>query len=126
MATLDASTYKDLSHARQSYIIQIDGHAEEGREKLSTNGVNQSRVYEAKLREAQDGGGPLLEAEAESLGVSQEEVRQSVLEAYYDWKVACGAIEGLRLKAKADVRSSKSPSEMYSLMKKFKEALNVV
>lgn len=126
MATLNANTYQDLSQAQEQHLRQIDQCAEEARSKLSTSGTSQARVYEAKLKEAQDGGGPILDAEAGALGIAQEEVIQSVLQAYQVWKVSCGVIEGLRLKAKSDIRLSQSPAEMYGIVKKFKEVFNVV
>lgn len=126
MATLNAHTYQDLSQAQQHHLTQIDEIAETVREGLSSGGVNQARVYDAKVKEAQEGSGPLLEAEAEELGMSIKEVAQSVLSAYQDWKCSCGVIEGKRLKAKSDIRSSQSPAEMYGIVKKFKEVLNVV
>ena len=126
MATLNASTYQDLSHARQQHIKQIDQCAEETRDKLSTPGTSQARVYEAKLKEAQEGGGPLIEAEAQALGIEETDVIQSVLQAYQSWKQSCGVIEGIRIKAKAEVRAAPSPSEMYSIVKNFKETMNVV
>ena len=126
MATLNAKSYQSLDGAVTKYCNEVDQKAEEARARLSTSGTSQARVYEAKLKEAQEGGGPLLQAEADALDLTEEDVITNVLQAYQHWKESCGTIEGLRLKAKADIRAAETPAEMYSIVKKFKEVLNVV
>lgn len=126
MAKLTVSRFKDLDETRGHYLTTADAEAERIRSQHITPGPGQAMTYEEKHRQALNGGGPMITAEAEALDMTEQEVIDSVLAARAQWEQIGSWIEAARLKAKADIRTSQSSAEMYGIVKNFKETLNVV
>lgn len=116
MAKLSVKRFEDLAEAQTHYLRQVDSTAEQVRLRYITPGAGQAMTYEQKYREAVAGDGPLLQAEANALGLTVSEVAQSVLDAHAAWQIAGARIEGLRLKAKADIRKAATAAEMHDVV----------
>lgn len=70
---------------------------------------------EAKWAEVQAGGGPILQAEAEALGCSLQEVIDSVTAARRQWCEDEAQREAARVRAKALIRQADTPAEMHRI-----------
>lgn len=92
------------------YLQQIDTAAEALRHVTPA----QEAIYQRKLAEARAGGGELLAAEAQALGVEVLVVIERVLAARDRWERHAHRIEVTRVKAKAAVRAAGTPSEMHA------------
>ena len=97
----------------------VDQAAEEARLRHLTPGSGQLLTYEAKYQEALAGGGPMISAEAEALGMTVQEVIDSVLAARQQWQVLGAQIEALRLKTKKEIREAETASEMHAAKERF-------
>lgn len=117
MATLKASTFTDRDSAERHFLSLVDQAAEEARLRHLTPGVGQSMTYEEKHRQALAGGGPMISAEADALGMTVQEVIDSVLTARAQWEQIGSQIEAARLKAKRDIRAAQTPAEMHEISK---------
>lgn len=117
MAKLSVSRFSNNEERQEYYLNEVDQLAEQVRARHITSGSGQAMTYEIKHQEALAGGGPTLEAEAEALGVTLEEVIDSVLEARQKWVVSGRKIEAARLKAKQTIRNSSTASEMHNVVK---------
>lgn len=117
MAKLSVSRFDDRAALERHYIAKIDTLAEEERQKHITPGHGQSMTYEIKLREALSGGGPVLQAEADALGVTLQTVIDSVIAANNAWVALNAAIEARRIKLKRDIRGAGGASEMHAIAK---------
>lgn len=107
---------EDTEGERQRTLRKVDEYAETARSSLATPGQGQAMVYEAKYREAQAGGGSMLQAEAEALGVTEQEVVGSVLKARAKWEQANARIEAARVRAKKLVREAIDAEEMHGIV----------
>lgn len=117
MAKLTVTTFKDLSETKAHYLATVDAEAERLRMQHITPGQGQAMTYEEKHRQALDGGGPMITAEAEALGVTEQEVIDSVLAGRGRWDLAGAKIEAARIKAKRDIRAATTPAEMHAISK---------
>lgn len=117
MAKLTVKTFSDNAEARAHYLATVDAEAERRRSQHITPGPGQAMTYEEKHRQALDGGGPMITAEAEALGLTEQEVIDSVLAARARWEQAGSWIEARRLKAKRDIRAATTPAEMHAISK---------
>lgn len=115
MATLKASTFTDRDSAERHFLVLVDQEAEMARLRHLTPGSGQSMTYEVKYQEALAGGGPMLAAEAEALGMTVQDVIDSVLMARQQWQVLGAQIEAARLKAKKAIREAETPAEMHRI-----------
>lgn len=118
--TLKVSSFADIAEARDHFLQRVDNSAE------SILFVTPSRIesYEAKHREALEGSGPYLEAEAEALGVPVESVVQSVLDARQARVLRASRVEAARIRAKALIREAQTPAEMHRIAKHAFERLD--
>lgn len=117
MAKLTVSRFEDLDETRAHYLATVDTEAERLRMQHVTPGNGQAMTYEAKHREALAGGGPMIAAEAEALGATEQEVIDSALAARERWELAGAKIEAARIKAKRDIRAATTPAEMHAISK---------
>lgn len=112
---------RTLDEMRDSALARLEDEAEAVRRKLVTAAPGQAMAYEAKHQEATrfpgKGPFPFLEKEAESLGVSVEEVAESVRAARLRWEEAGSDIEARRMKAKKAIRSAATAPEMHLIVK---------
>ncbi len=115
MATLKASTFTDRDSAERHFLGLVDQAAENARMRHLTPGSGQSMTYEVKYQEALAGGGPMISAEAEALGMTVQEVIDSVLAARQQWQVLGAQIEAARLKAKKAIREAQTAAEMHRI-----------
>ncbi|PHS59686.1 MAG: hypothetical protein COB03_02260 [Alteromonas sp.] len=115
MATLKASTFNDRDSAERHFLGLVDQGAENARMRHLTPGPGQSMTYELKHQEALAGGGPMIAAEAEALGVTNQEVVDSVLLARQKWQALSAKIESARLKAKKQIREAETAVEMHRI-----------
>ncbi|WP_447896059.1 hypothetical protein [Vreelandella sp. GE22] len=111
MATLNAKTYKTRDAAEAHYLGLVDEWASEKRRIDPA----QEAIYGRKAQEANTGGGPWLNAEADALCVDKaalcEQVKAAQAQRENEWR----AIEIERLKAKAAVRGASSAAEMHAI-----------
>ncbi|MGO3217681.1 MAG: hypothetical protein ACTIJ4_16415 [Halomonas sp.] len=115
MANLKAFLHNTLDDAVRHYLDIVDQAAENARLKHLTPGSGQSMTYEVKHQEALAGGGPMIQAEAEALGMTVQEVIDSVLVARQQWQVLGAQIEAARLKAKKAIREAQTAAEMHRI-----------
>ena len=97
------------------YLDIVDQAAENARMRHLTPGSGQSMTYEVKYQEALAGGGPMISAEADALGMTVQEVVDSVLAARQEWQVLGAQIEAARLKAKKAIREAQTAAEMHRI-----------
>lgn len=116
---------EDTVSASSFYLGEVDHLAEEARSKVATPGSGQAMTYEVKHQEALAGGGRMLQAEAEALGMTLQEVVDSVLAARQAWLVAGGQIEVARLKAKKDIRAATTAGEMHQITEALRQELSL-
>lgn len=117
MAKLKVSRFSTLDEARSHYLGEVDRLAKAERSKYITTGNGQAMTYEEKHRQALNGGGPMITAEAEALEVTEQEVIDSVLAARAQWEQVGAQIEAARLKAKKDIRAATTAAEMHAVVK---------
>lgn len=117
MAKLTVSRFKDLDETRAHYLATVDAEAERLRMQHVTPGNGQAMTYEEKHRQALAGGGLMITAEADALGLTEQEVIDSVLAARGRWELADAKIEAARIKAKRDIRAATTPAEMHAISK---------
>ncbi len=117
MAKLTVSRFKNLGETRLHYLNEVDRRAEAERGRYITPGAGQAMTYEAKHREALAGGGPLLQAEAQALGMSVDQVASTVIAAHEAWLTIGATIESARLRAKRDIRQAETAAEMHAAVK---------
>lgn len=118
MAKLSINLVKSRDLLKEKYLADIDKKAEELRTKLITASPGQAMTYEEKYLEALDDSGspkPFLEKEAEALGVSVEEVAESVRNARARWRIKGPEIEARRMKAKALIKATEAPADMHAI-----------
>lgn len=125
MAKLSVNRFPDTEERRRHYLNQVDKLAEKVRARHVTTGSGQAMTYEVKHQEALAGGGPMLQLEADALGMTLQEVVDSVLGARQEWLVAGGQIEAARLKAKADIRTATTAAEMHQITETLRQALSL-
>lgn len=119
MAKLPINRFSSLDEARAHYLDQVDRLA------ISVPGTV-SATWQIKWQEAVDGGGPMLEAEAEVLGIALAEVVERVTAARLAWSQTEAAREAARVKAKAVIRQSAAPGEMHGALTAYQSALDRV
>ena len=117
MAKLVIKHFSNRAEAERHYLREVDRLAEAEREKHITPGNGQAMTYEAKHREAAAGGGPMITAEAQALGVTEDDVIASVLAARAQWEQVGAQIEAARLKAKKQIRQAQTAAEMHAVIK---------
>lgn len=115
MANLKAFLHNTLDDAVRHYLDIVDQAAENARMRHLTPGSGQSMTYEVKYREALAGGGTMISAEADALGMTVQEVVDSVLVARQQWQVLGAQIEAARLKAKKAIREAQTAAEMHRI-----------
>lgn len=113
------------SEIKNACLSEVDALAENARSKIVTPGSGQSMTYEAKHQEALAGGGVMLQLEADALGVTLQEVVDSVLAARQAWLVAGGQIEAARLKAKRDMRAATTAADMHQITETLRQELSL-
>lgn len=111
--------FPDLAAGQAYYLERADQAAEVARLKLITSGNGQAMTYEAKHREALAGGGPFLKAEAQALGITEQQVAESVLAARAEWERVGIWIEAERLKAKQAIRAATSAGDMHTIVRTY-------
>lgn len=116
MAKLSINRFSSLDDARTHYLDQVDRLAQ------SIPGTV-SAAWHAKWQEVQDGGGPLLTAEAEALGLTEAEVIDRVTTARKAWSKAEAAREAARVRAKHHIRQAGNPAGMHRALTTYKAAL---
>ena len=124
MAKLTVKRFSDLDEAKAFYLGEADRKAEAERSRYITPGNGQAMTYEAKHREALEGDGPLLRAEADALEMTVAEVAASVLAARAQWEEAGAQIEAARLKAKKQLRQAQTASEMHAVVREMSRSLD--
>lgn len=117
MTKLKVARFSTLEEARSHYLGEVDRLAEAERAKYITTGNGQALTYEEKRRQALDGGGPMITAEAEALEMTEQRVIDSVLTARAQWEQVGSQIEAKRLKAKKKIRQASTPAEMHAISK---------
>ncbi|MGO1718434.1 MAG: hypothetical protein ACTHZY_14275 [Halomonas sp.] len=115
MANLKAFLHNTLDDAVRHYLDIVDDAAENARLKHLTPGSGQAITYELKYQEALAGGGPMISAEAEALGMTVQEVIDSVLVARQQWQVLGAQVEAARLKAKKAIREAQTAADMHRI-----------
>lgn len=123
MANLKAFLHNTLDDAVRHYLDIVDQAAENARMQHLTPGSGQSMTYEVKHQEALAGGGPMISAEAEALGMTVQEVIDSVLAARQQWQVLGAQIEAARLKAKKAIREAQTAAEMHRIASELQHQL---
>lgn len=123
MANLKAFLHNTLDDAVRHYLDIVDQAAENARMQHLTPGSGQSMTYEVKYQEALAGGGPMISAEAEALGMTVQEVIDSVLVARQQWQVLGAQIEAARLKAKKAIREAQTAAEMHRIASELQDQL---
>jgi len=118
LTQLNVNKFPARVNAEAHYLNKVDEHAEAVRGAFITQGSGQAMTYMRKSEEAKNpGGGPLLQAEAQALGISVSEVVASVTAANAAWEQAGIQIETARLVAKKQVREAQTASEMHAIVK---------
>lgn len=129
MDKLTVRRYSDLTQAVRDHEAQVDRLAESARARIITAAPGQTMTYEAKYQEAlrypEHPPFPWLENEAEELGLTLDQVAQSVLEARSQWEAIGVRIERLRLGAKAAIRNAQTAAEMHRIVQEFKQVLGL-
>lgn len=116
MAKLPINRFLSLDDARTHYLHQVDRLAQ------GVSGTV-SAAWQAKWQEVQNGGGPLLTAEAEALGLTEAEVIERVTAARQAWGIAEAAREAARIRAKHHIRQAENPADMHRAHTTYKAAL---
>lgn len=119
MATLNASTFSSQGSAVEHYLTLID----EAAAKARHIDPSLAEIYRDKLAQAKAGGGPLLDAEAATLGADVDIVRQAVLRNHQRRQTFVNRIELARVKAKSEVRGATTAADMHRIHQQFQGAL---
>lgn len=119
MATLNAHTFSSPYAARDHYLVLVDAAASKARHIDPV----QITLYQRKLEEAHQNGGPLLYAEAEVTGADISAVLAGVLREAKRWDQHINTIEIQRIAAKAAVRQASTAADMHRIYQNFQEAL---
>lgn len=123
------SVFGDLAAAVTHYLSRADAKAEQARERYITASPGQTMTYEAKFQEAKrypnEGPWPFLSAEAVALGMTEQQVADSVLAARTEWEQVGTWIEAERLKAKDHIRNATSADTMHTIVKDLAVELGV-
>lgn len=118
MAKLPINRFSSLDDARAHYLDQVDRLA------INVPGTV-SASWQAKWQEVQDGGGPMLEAEADALGITIAEVVDRVTAARLVWSQSEAGKEAARIKAKAVIRQAETPGEMHGALQQYQELIAI-
>lgn len=121
MARLNAHTFQSRDDAEQRYLSMIDDAAAQARKIDAT----QADLYRQKLDEAREGGGALLQAEADVLDIDIATLCENVLARHTEHCAHTHEIEIERIRAKADVRAAQNASAMNSIFENFKASIAV-
>lgn len=119
MGTLNAHTYASRDDAVYHYLQRIDVAAAQARRIDPA----QESVYQQKLTEARQYGGPLLQREADATGVDIDAVCTAVLRERQRWEQHVHQVEILRITAKAAVRSAHTTADMHHIYHEFEGSL---
>ena len=125
MGKLNVNQFSNKEERQQHYLSEVDRLAEQVRSNYVTTGSGQAMTYEIKYQEALRGGGPLLQSEAIGLGMTLQEVVDSVLSARTKWLALAEQIETARLQAKQTIRASNTAAEMHSAVIGLKGSLGI-
>jgi hypothetical protein len=124
LAKLNVNQFTDGAERQSHYLGKVDDLAEQARAKHTTPGSGQAMTYEVKYQEALAGGGLMLQAEADALGVTLQEVVDSVLAARSEWLTMGSQIEAARIKAKADIRAATTAAEMHQITESLRQEIS--
>lgn len=113
MTTLNAHTFQNRTDAEAHYLGLVDVWASEKRRIDPA----QEAIYRRKAQEAEVGGGPLLNAEAEALRIDKVMLCEQVKAAEAATQAAWQNIEIQRVKAKADIRKANTAAQMHGIYK---------
>lgn len=111
--TIKAHHFVSRDAAQAHYLAMIDAVAARARYVDPA----QEAVYQIKLQESRSGGGPLLTAEAESIGAEVSDVALAVLRERDRWEQYAKEVEIARIKARQAVRESVNAAEMHRAVK---------
>ncbi len=110
---LSANTFKTRDTAEVHYLGLCDLWASETRRIDPA----QEAIYRRKAQEANAGGGPLLNAEAEALRIEKSDLCERVKTAQAATEQEWADVEVKRVKAKADIRRSQTAAQMHAIVK---------
>lgn len=113
MTTLSAHTFQSRSDAEAHYLGLCDFWAAEKRRIDPA----QETIYQRKAQEANAGGGPWLDAEADALCIDRSELCERVKVAESETEREWQAVEVKRVKAKADIRAAETAAQMHAIYK---------
>lgn len=116
MATLSVTHFETMLAAQDHYLGEIDA-------AVPAPPAGVAAVRAAKWEEVEAGGGPMLQAEAEALGVSVDAVIDRVRQARGEAKEREVQMEKARIQAKEGVRGASTPAEMYKIHAEFVKSL---
>lgn len=108
---LNAHTFKSRDDAEAHYLGLCDFWASEKRRIDPA----QEAIYQRKSQEAEAGGGPLLDAEAEALRIGTSELCERVKASALETETAWRGIEIKRVKAKSDIRAAQTAAQMHAI-----------
>lgn len=123
MPKITLNQFVSQEDAKAYYLIAVDQAAEATRMRHLTPGSGQSMTYEIKHQEALAGGGSMISAEADALGMTAQEVIDSVLLARQRWQALGVQIEAARLKAKKAIREAQTAAEMHRVASELQHQL---
>ncbi|WP_417861819.1 hypothetical protein [Vreelandella venusta] len=110
---LSANTFKTRDTAEAHYLGLCDLWASEQRRIDPA----QEAIYRRKAHEANAGGGPLLDAEADAICIEKSDLCERVKTAQAATEQAWADVEVKRVKAKADIRASQTAAQMHAIVK---------
>jgi len=113
-AIIDA--FDPLPHAQREASERVDEAAGKARARYITWQPGQEAVYQLKREQAQayKAAGypadaspwPLIDAEAQARGISEQQVADEILAIADAWMQKAAQIEAIRMKAKADIKAA--------------------
>ncbi|KFF48087.1 hypothetical protein GY26_15940 [Gammaproteobacteria bacterium MFB021] len=106
------SRFSDRDEARAHYLALADATAE----AAFTRSGYLATVHDLKHRETLAGGGPLLQREAEELGIPVAELIESVTVKRDEMQQQLAAIETARIAARRRIRAASDCHEMYAAL----------
>lgn len=109
MRRLSIRRFPEVEKARKHYLTLLD-------EQVASPPAGVTAVREAKWQEVQQGGGPLLEAEAAAMGETLEQTIARVAQARLSALEAQAVVEAERVQKKAAVRAARTPGEMHRIV----------
>lgn len=125
MAKITLNQFSSNKEAVSFYLRSVDEEIESARAEFITKGEGQAMAYEEKYKEAIIGGGPILQAEADALGLTLDQVVASVLVARSKWRLITEKTEPMRVRCKRDMRAATRASDMMALIDQLKEELRL-